>query len=422
MTPAAVLLLAIAALPPAPFSDTASYSHNRKPHTGFASVVMKFADVEKYYDPKAFRLTPRAANMNNNLSEIHGECTATANIQQTLQQVDPSTGLWKGPGYPPTSDLIDRDEIYRVYYGLEVHNMNLYEWPSNYPKEIEAINHLKATYQILHASWLRDFGFDARIEHVHFEDGIIDLNESWYMWDELEPRLGHPIQGVFILKWATQGGAWASTCNLGLGRAWASYSFMIPPTGIYPYGGYLIDLAQEWGHSYPLLGHRQCMHDYNGDSLVHCHESGCYEGNDECPPYDDISYMDYCAYSCYTPWAANHLPYAPPRLGKIADFTPAQRIALHNAKALGDMCLGPPVERINFAVEQSNGNPDGDEYHGKFDNCRAVANNDQLDADMDGWGDACDHNDGCQDGPPMRFAWALTLMPVALVFGRKFDA
>lgn len=151
---------------------------------------------------------------------------------------------------PPPAAVTDWSSVVRIYYGLQVENMSVWNWPGSPIGNIfEALNHLKASFQTFHASILRDAGVDLKITHVHFLDnglpGATAVTQTQTIWSSLTPQLATPIEAVMRLTPEGGGGAGGATCRPGLGIGRSGYSFSVNPLGDIERNAVLHVAAQE---------------------------------------------------------------------------------------------------------------------------------------------------------------------------------
>lgn len=325
---------------------------------------------------------------------------------------------------PNLAAVPDWSTIYQMRYGLQIENFHVWSWPGTTTDYFtEALNNLKASFQTFHASALRDLGVDLKIQHVHFRTHdftAADYNSNSGIEDRWKNDLGLARPVKYVLRLFKYPGGLANTLlhcpgeiRILISRAGYYFSVETPANDIYKSRNAVMHtVAQELFHMILALRHSQCYIDPSDDTSIElCNESGsafCYQGQAECPPYDEISYMGYCG-QCYRPENPISLPYPDLRIG--SRFGPMAAIARSNLLFMAEDCPLPVVGTMfGPGTLDAYLDSDGDEYPNFLDNCVASANNDQVDSDLDGKGDPCD---SCAIVPNGRGGWLL--LPAALL-------
>jgi hypothetical protein len=326
--------------------------------------------------------------------------------------------------HPPTASALDWSTVIEIDYGIQIEDLDRYCWENtNFPtvgaadaRMLEALNHVRRTMQIIHASFLRDFGVALKIAHVHILNDrppIGPLNDTGAVWrDTIVPRMAAPIQGIMRLTSYSGGYSDSGTCLTDFfgspiaGRA--SYDFTVVPSVFWSN-----TVAHEMGHQLLRMRHSQCYRISGGATGVpveRCTDgaNGCYPGPTVCPAPETVGWMGYCL-GCMN--AATTALRIGPWNG------PMSRIGRWNAEVLAATCLpASTVTTVNpadFTLDT-----DADAMPDMLDNCPVVANPLQTDANMDGYGDACTPP-SCAIAPGRHVAaWALVL-PLVLGALRK---
>jgi len=347
------------------------------------------------YDPKVF---PAFLNPPQEIKRITQPPALTEPTPPSEITID------YAPNVPTT--ISNWTSIYRIYYNLQVEGMDKYDFSLNTIGWMEALNHLKADFQTYHASILRDVGVDLKIAHIHFVDEMLSpsntdetTQHTKDIWNQLTLTRPHNII-IRLVPYPGGSAPGSSTCSTNVSVTKTDYIL----DNRYDVNRRMRTAAHEIGHQIFALNHTQCYF-MPGSSvpIEECYGNNCGAGLPQvCPPMSDLSYLGYCsAPGCGSSIWPN-LRLGPPH-------GPMTMIGRNNVLAYASQCLGSPITTISANAYLTDS--DGDQIPDVFDNCPLVPNNDQLNSNMLGKGDAC--SGGCQiTNKPKTSGWIF----ISLIF------
>lgn len=336
---------------------------------------------------------------------------------------------------PPVGTLFTEDwsTIPTVYIGVHVSGFGRWSWPNStlshgvFSSDVcEATNYIKTIMQSVLAAY-RPLGIDIRIAHIHYEDDDSDSITPYSRWIVLQSGIGYPLHGILHLPYTSDPTAIGPLSCAGTvvgDNNWfvASLDFTLDPLSNDPARGprqpFVMQIAHEMGHTMTKMAHSQCYYydDAHLDPIEKCEQTECYPHPDQCPPFDEISFMGYCMWRCYRPGLPTWTGEYPgtqfgPALG------PLERIVRKKINSFASSCSTAPTYTEDLIDARTTHDTDLDGLAAAFDNCPNVSNQEQTDIDLDGKGDACD---SCAIVHPVTSSPAsvLLVLPLALVLVR----
>ena len=333
---------------------------------------------------------------------------------------------------PAAGSITDWTTPVRVRIGIQVENFQRYSSAPGSDRIYVALNHLKASLQTLRAGFLRDFGLDMQVQHVHFRENEFTAYDSAHdsetiaVWEQQLTMFRRPDMIIRLRRYP---GGHASLIPMHVAKAngqmvvsTAGYWFDLDHFADDPMNqrsDVLATVAMELIHSIGHAQHTECYEVAPGEPIEKCMEGApCWAGQSVCPADRLTSYMGYC--NCR--WDGT-TPFPYPDLVIGPRGGPMARVIRNNLLAELPW-LDAPTTTIPSGI-MTMADPDHDRFPTAFDNCPTVANNDQMDWDNDtgqagpAWmrgGDACD---ACAITSGRHSAvWPL-LFPLAILILRK---